>query len=74
MRFEVLSEPRSVALTFLDDGIPFDPLKMKSPDTSLKARERKISGLGIFMVRKLMDEVSYEYSEGKNVLTIRKAF
>ena len=74
MRFEVLSEPHSVVLTFLDDGIPFDPLKMKSPDTSLKARERKIGGLGIFMVRKLMDEVSYAYSEGKNVLTIRKAF
>jgi len=74
VRFEVVSEPRAAVLTFLDNGVPFDPLEMKSPDTSLKASERKIGGLGIFMVRKLMDEVSYEYSDGKNVLTLRKMF
>ena len=50
------------------------PLTMKTPDTSLKARERKIGGLGIFMVRKLMDEVSYAYADGKNILRTVKRF
>ena len=74
VRLEAESEPRAAVLTFLDSGIPFDPLTMKSPDTSLKARERKIGGLGIFMVRKLTDEVSYAYSDGKNRLRTVKRF
>ena len=64
----------SAAETFLDGGTPFNPLTMKAPDTSLKARERKIGGLGIFMVRKLADEVTYEYADGKNILKIRKKY
>ena len=72
VRFEAEQEPRTVMLTFLDSGIPFDPLKAEAPDTSLKARERKIGGLGIFMVRKLTDEVRYEYKRGQNVLSVRK--
>ncbi len=74
VHLEAGSEPRSVVMTFLDSGIPFDPLTMKAPDTSLKARERKIGGLGIFMVRKLTDEVSYEYADGKNMLKVMKRF
>ena len=74
VRLEAESEPRAVVLTFLDNGFPFDPLTMKSPDTSLKARERKIGGLGIFMVRKLTDEISYEYADGKNILRAVKRF
>lgn len=74
IRIEENSEPRAVVLTFLDGGIPFDPLTMKTPDTSLKAREREIGGLGIFMVRKLTDEISYEYADGKNILRIKKQF
>ncbi len=65
VRLETDSEPRSVILTFIDSGIPFNPLTMEAPDTSLKANERKIGGLGIFMVRKLADEVSYQYTGGK---------
>jgi anti-sigma regulatory factor (Ser/Thr protein kinase) len=72
VRFETEQTPRSVVLTFLDCGIPFDPLKAEAPDTSLKARERTIGGLGIFMVRKLTDEVRYEYKEGQNVLSVSK--
>ena len=70
--FEAEQTPRTVVLTFLDSGIPFDPLKEEAPDTSLKARERKIGGLGIFMVKRLMDEVRYEYKGGQNVLRVRK--
>jgi sigma-B regulation protein RsbU (phosphoserine phosphatase) len=72
VRFETEQTPRAVVLTFLDSGIPFDPLQKEAPDTSLKARERKIGGLGIFMVRELMDEVRYEYKQGQNVLRVRK--
>ena len=74
VRLEAGTEPRSVVLTFTDSGVPFDPLTAGTPDTSLKARERKIGGLGIFMVRKLTDEIGYEYADGKNILRIKKQF
>ena len=74
VRLKAGEEPRSVVLTFLDNGVPFDPLTTDAPDTSLKARERKIGGLGIFMVRKLMDEVTYEYANGMNILKTVKRF
>lgn len=61
-----------VSVSFVDQGMPFDPLAAEDPDTSLSAEEREIGGLGIFMVKKTMDEVSYEYKDGQNVLTIRK--
>lgn len=59
-------------LTFLDGGFPFNPLEKRDVDTSLSVHEREIGGLGIFMVKKLMDEVIYEYREGKNILKIFK--
>ena len=55
-----------------DQGVPFDPLKNEDPDTGLSAEERDIGGLGIFMVKKSMDEISYVYKDGKNILSIRK--
>ena len=72
VRFDLEQETRTVVFTFQDGGTPFDPLAMDEPDTTLKARERKIGGLGIFLVKKMMDEVRYAYRDGKNVLTIRK--
>ena len=62
----------AVVLTFTDDGIPYDPLQAAEPDVSLGADERPIGGLGIFLVRKTMDEVRYAYRDGQNVLSIRK--
>ena len=56
----------------LDNGVPYDPLAAKDPDTTLSAEERQIGGLGIYMVKKSMDEISYEYQDGKNILKIRK--
>ena len=61
-----------VLLTFVDEGTPYDPLKKEDPDTSLSAEDREIGGLGIFMVKKLMDDVSYKYEDGKNILTLTK--
>lgn len=72
VRVEVIQEPLSVVITFIDQGVPFDPLKNEDPDTGLSAEERDIGGLGIFMVKKSMDEISYVYKDGKNILSIRK--
>lgn len=62
-----------VSIRFIDNGVKFNPLEKEDPDTSLGLEERGIGGLGIFMVKKLMDDVQYEYSEKKeNILTIIK--
>ena len=74
IRCEVTDNPMQVIIQFLDSGMPFDPLAKADPDITLSAEERGIGGLGIFMVKQSMDEVNYEYVEGKNVLTIKKTF
>ena len=61
-----------ITVEFLDSGKPYDPLENADPDTTLSAEERDIGGLGIFMVKRLMDDVKYEYKDGKNILTIQK--
>lgn len=61
-----------VVIRFVDDGTPYDPTAQPEPDTSLPAEEREIGGLGILMVKKSMDRVSYAYEAGQNVLTIEK--
>ncbi|MBQ7647424.1 MAG: ATP-binding protein [Clostridia bacterium] len=71
---EITKDPRGVVITFCDSGIPFDPLKSEEPDISLSAEERKIGGLGLFIVKKTMDDISYEYKDGYNVLKITKRF
>ncbi|MBE5909575.1 ATP-binding protein [Pseudobutyrivibrio sp.] len=57
-------------ITFVDEGIPYNPLEKDDPDTTLSADERQIGGLGIFIVKKSMDSVEYKNQEGKNILTI----
>ena len=59
-------------ITFIDEGVPYDPTSKEDPDVSLSAEERPIGGLGIFLAFKVMDEVKYEYAEGRNQLTLRK--
>ena len=65
-------DPASLTITIEDHGIPFNPLEREDPDTTLSADDRKIGGLGIFMVKKSMDEMKYEYRDGRNILTFRK--
>lgn len=72
VRVEVEEEPLSVIITFIDGGMPYDPLQAAEPDTTLSAEERALGGLGIFMVRKSMDEITYRYENGRNILSIRK--
>lgn len=69
---EFAENPKSVTITFTDWGRPYNPLEREDPDITLSAEERGIGGLGIFLVKKNMDEVSYEYRDGMNVLTTKK--
>ena len=73
VRVEITEDPLSVVVTFIDNGVPYDPLKKADPDTTLSAEEREIGGLGIYMVKKSMDEVADEYKDGQNILTIKKS-
>jgi len=72
VRVEVTEHPMAVIITFIDKGIPYDPLKQADPNTSLPAEERELGGLGIFMVKKSMDEITYTYKDGQNILAIKK--
>lgn len=72
VRVEVLEEPLSVVITFIDQGYPYDPLSQADPDVTLSAEDREVGGLGIYIVKKNMSEITYEYKDGKNILRIRK--
>ena len=65
-------ETRIVTFRMVDKGIPFDPLKKPDPNITLSAEEREIGGLGIFITKKTMDQVSYSYENGQNILTMTK--
>lgn len=72
VRVEVTENPLAVVITFIDNGVPYDPLAKADPDVTLSAEEREIGGLGIYMVKKSMDDISYEYKNGQNILRIKK--
>ena len=72
IRMEASESPHTATITFMDSGLPFNPLAKADPDVTLPAEKRRIGGLGIFMTKKLMDDVTYEYADGRNVLTLRK--
>ena len=74
IRMETQEQPRAAVITLIDSGAPFDPLAKPDPDVTLQAEDRKIGGLGIYMVKKSMNAVEYEYRDGQNILTIRKEF
>ena len=59
-------------VTITDDGIPFDPFSVKTPDTDLSIDEREIGGLGIHLVRNMMDKVSYQRKDNKNIVNLIK--
>lgn len=62
----------NAVIVFKDSGVPYDPLAKEDPDITLSAEERKIGGLGIYMVKKSMDAMEYRYSDGQNILTLIK--
>ena len=68
----ITPKPRMARITFEDRGVPFDPLKQQTPDMTLPAKERSAGGLGIHLAKEHTDEMSYEYRDGKNILTLVK--
>jgi len=72
VRTEILNNPLRVVVTFFDRGKPFNPLAKADPDINVSVEEAEIGGLGIYLVKKNMDEVRYEYIDGQNVFTIVK--
>ena len=72
LRLDVSQDPAEITITFIDHGVPFDPLAKEDPDINLPAKQRKVGGLGIFVVKNLMDDVFYEYRDGQNILTMKK--
>ncbi len=72
VNIEVTAYKGRITFIITDSGIPFDPTAKEDVDISLSAEERPIGGLGIHLVRQIMDRVSYEYADGKNILTLEK--
>ena len=72
VRFDFQPDDRTVALTFIDSGIPYDPMAKPDPDVTLSVDKRDVGGLGIFLIKKTMDDMTYARRDGQNVLTIRK--
>ncbi len=72
IKCELNKETGLLMIVFEDEGIPFDPLKKEDPDITISADEREIGGLGIFLTKKLMDEVNYQNKDNKNILTLIK--
>ena len=69
---EVIANDKWLTFIISDNGIPFDPTTQEDADTTLSAEERPIGGLGIFLVRQLMDSINYQRKDGKNILTLIK--
>ena len=61
-----------IIIEYEDSGTPFNPLEINDPDTTLNIEEREVGGLGIFMVKKLMDAIKYRYEDNKNILLLIK--
>ncbi len=70
----IKNEENSVLVTFVDNGMKFNPLERQEPDISVSAEERDVGGLGIFITKKIMDDIQYEYKNGYNVLSIKKKY
>lgn len=62
--------PRTITLVFEDDGAAYNPLEASDPDVTAGLEDREIGGLGLFMVKKMSEDIAYDHIEGKNRLTI----
>ncbi len=73
LRIELEDDPPAALFTFLDSGTPYNPLERSDPDITVSLEERPIGGLGIFLVKKNVDSIGYEYRNGQNALFFRKS-
>jgi sigma-B regulation protein RsbU (phosphoserine phosphatase) len=71
---KLFPKDNSIEITFIDSGVPYNPLEKPDPDITLDACKRKQGGLGIYFVKKKVDEMLYNFENGQNILTIRKKF
>ena len=72
LKMKIGEDPKEAVITIIDSGTPYDPLAKEDPDVTLSAEEREIGGLGVYMTKQFMDEVSYEHKDGQNMLTLKK--
>ena len=68
----IAEDPKRVIITFTDSGMPYDPVAREDPDIDIPAEDREVGGLGVFMVKQMMDDMDYSYQNGKNILTVQK--
>ena len=74
IRYDIADDPPSITITIIDEGKPFDPLQADEPDITAKIEQRKIGGLGIFIVKSFMDEINYKREGNFNILVLKKNF
>ena len=74
IEYEITNEPnKTLVVTIIDSGVAFDPLAKEDPNIVLFYEQKKIGGLGIFMTKQIMDDVSYQRKDDKNILVLKKA-
>ena len=73
VKVEIEDDLSGITLTFVDDGVEYDPLAHADPDTTLPAEKRPIGGLGIMLVKKMSDSISYRRAHSRNILVVRRA-
>jgi anti-sigma regulatory factor (Ser/Thr protein kinase) len=69
---EIIGEPHIVCVKLADSGVKYNPLEKEDPDISLPRRKRPVGGMGIYLAKQNMDDIRYEYTDGKNILTLEK--
>jgi anti-sigma regulatory factor (Ser/Thr protein kinase) len=74
LSYEIDENNKEIIIIVSDFGIPYNPLLNEDPDINLPMEEREIGGLGVYMVRNIMDRVEYAWEDGQNVLTMRKSY
>ena len=72
IQIEIQENPLAITLTFADSGIAYNPLENDDPNLELSVEERQIGGLGIYLVKNMVEEISYNYKDGKNILSLTK--
>lgn len=72
--YNIFTENHEVEIILEDEGVAFNPLESKDPDLEIDISDRQIGGLGIYMIKNIMDKVCYERIEGKNKLYLKKKF
>lgn len=72
IHIETEKKPPKIKMVFIDGGLKYNPLKNEDPDITLPPEERPVGGLGIFIVKNMVDDIFYEYADGKNILTFVK--